>query len=151
MASAATWSRWRESNPRVQLGKLTFCHWTTPAYPLKFFTLYHSLLWFARENFRRETLGQIQFLGSNFWEHRSSWHYMILLYNILIFGFALWCKQIKYLAVLAGRSRTRRAAARETTLGRALSPTGWLIGGNGNGKWEIGSLYKITERDFRAW
>ena len=25
------WSRWGESNPRVQLGKLTFCHWTTPA------------------------------------------------------------------------------------------------------------------------
>ena len=26
------WSGWRESNPRVQLGRLTFYHWTTPAF-----------------------------------------------------------------------------------------------------------------------
>ena len=25
------WSGRRESNPRIQLGKLVFCHWTTPA------------------------------------------------------------------------------------------------------------------------
>ena len=27
----AVWSRWWESNPRVQLGRLAFYHWTTPA------------------------------------------------------------------------------------------------------------------------
>ena len=25
------WSGWRESNPRIQLGKLLLCHWATPA------------------------------------------------------------------------------------------------------------------------
>ena len=29
--SVKKWSGWRESNPRMQLGKLPFCHWTTPA------------------------------------------------------------------------------------------------------------------------
>ena len=28
---AQKWSGWWESNPRVQLGRLTFYHWTTPA------------------------------------------------------------------------------------------------------------------------
>ena len=29
----ALWSGWGESNPCIQLGKLMFCHWTTPAMP----------------------------------------------------------------------------------------------------------------------
>ena len=29
------WSGWWESNPRSQLGKLMFCHWTTPANTLR--------------------------------------------------------------------------------------------------------------------
>ena len=28
------WSGWRESDPRSQLGKLEFCHWTTSAWSL---------------------------------------------------------------------------------------------------------------------
>ena len=27
------WSGWRESDPRIQLGRLVFYHWTTPANP----------------------------------------------------------------------------------------------------------------------
>ena len=29
---AQVWSGWGESNPHIQLGKLMFCHWTTPTY-----------------------------------------------------------------------------------------------------------------------
>ena len=35
------WSGWRESNPRGQLGKLKFCHWTTPAYLTFAMIFYH--------------------------------------------------------------------------------------------------------------
>lgn len=57
---APTWSRWRESNPRVQLGKLTFCHWTTPAYSLKASLLYHIKARFARGNLEKSSPGEKQ-------------------------------------------------------------------------------------------
>lgn len=38
---ALDWSRWRESNPRFQLGKLTFCHWTTPALWISLLSIAH--------------------------------------------------------------------------------------------------------------
>ena len=48
---ASVWSGWGESNPRIQLGKLMFCHWTTPAN--KYFTVlpnYSTRAWdLARE------------------------------------------------------------------------------------------------------
>ena len=37
------WSRWWESNPRSQLGRLKFCRWTTPAF--KWSGLQDSNLW----------------------------------------------------------------------------------------------------------
>ena len=32
LVNVKDWSGWWESNPRYQLGKLKFCHWTTPAF-----------------------------------------------------------------------------------------------------------------------
>ena len=40
------WSGWRESNPRNQLGRLEFYHWTTPAYMLG---LKAARLWYHKQ------------------------------------------------------------------------------------------------------
>ena len=45
-----SWSGWRESNPRGQLGKLKFCHWTTSASFLTHVKLYKVVLYVSIQN-----------------------------------------------------------------------------------------------------
>ena len=39
------WSGWGESNSRSNLGKVVFCHWTTPAHSDFQVLIYYSIIW----------------------------------------------------------------------------------------------------------
>ena len=69
---ACLWSGWRESNPPVQLGKLAFYRWTTPAYSCIDNTILSALFPVLAKSYLGKRLVKSPATKKELWRNESS-------------------------------------------------------------------------------